>query len=140
MTKSYDDIINLPHHISATHPHMSILDRAAQFSPFAALTGYESAVKETARLTDEQIELDENSKAVLEMKLRILADELANHPKVGITYFQVDAKKDGGAYIDAIGIVKKIDEYERVLLMVDGTKIPIEAIIEIEGELFQAYL
>jgi len=140
MTKSYDDIINLPHHVSATHPHMSILDRAAQFSPFVALTGYEAAVKETARLTDEQIELDENSKAVLEMKLRILADELANHPKVEITYFQVDAKKDGGAYIDAIGIVKKIDEYERVLLMVDGTKIPIEAIIEIEGELFQAYL
>jgi hypothetical protein len=140
MKNSYDDIINLPHHVSATRPHMPALDRAAQFSPFAALTGYEAAVKETARLTDEQVELDEDSKAALEMKLRILSDELFNHPKVEITYFQADAKKDGGAYINAIGTIKKIDEYERVLLMIDGTKIPIEAIIEIEGELFQAYL
>lgn len=140
MKNSYGDIINLPHHVSATRPHMPALDRAAQFSPFAALTGYEAAVKETARLTDEQIELDEDSKTALEMKLRILSDELFNHPEVEITYFQTDAKKDGGAYINAIGTIKKIDEYERVLLMMDGTKIPIEAIIEIEGKLFKAYL
>lgn len=140
MTNQYDDIINLPHHVSATRLHMPVLDRAAQFSPFAALTGYEAAVKETARLTDEQVELDEDSKAALEMKLQILSDELSNHPEVEITYFQSDAKKGGGAYINSIGTIKKIDEYERVLLMMDGTKIPIEAIIEIEGELFQAYL
>jgi len=140
VTNQYDDIINLPHHVSAPRPHMPVLDRAAQFSPFAALTGYEAAVKETARLTDEQVELDEDSKAALEMKLQILSDELSNHPEVEITYFQSDAKKGGGAYINAIGTIKKIDEYERVLLMMDGTKIPIEAIIEIEGELFQAYL
>lgn len=138
MTNPYEDIIHLPHPVSATHPHMSALDRAAQFSPFAALTGYEAAVKETARLTDKQIELDENAKAALEAKLRILLDELSNHPQVKITYFQADEKKHGGSYVDTLGSIKKLDEYERILLMMDGTKIPIDAIVELESELFQS--
>ncbi|WKY43272.1 hypothetical protein Q5O14_11455 [Eubacteriaceae bacterium ES2] len=139
MKKSYEDIINLPHHVSTTHTPMPTLERAAQFSPFAALTGYDAAVKETARLTDKPVELDEDSIAILEMKLQILAGELSNQPEVGITYFQADAKKTGGKYINTIGTIKKIDEFEKVLLMMDGTKIPIKTIIEIECDLFQAY-
>lgn len=136
MTGSYDDIINLPHHVSTSHPHMSTLDRAAQFSPFSALTGYGAAVKETARLTDERIELDDNMKAKLDKKLRIVQDRIDDRQEISITYFQPDDKKDGGAYITTTGCVKKIDEYERVVVMVDGAKIPIEEIIEITGELF----
>jgi hypothetical protein len=132
MKNSYDDIISLPHHISTTRSRMPVSDRAAQFSPFAALTGYEAAVKETARLTDKQVDLDEDSKAILEMKLQILAAELSKQPEVKITYFQTDAKKDGGKYIDTIGIIKKIDELDKALLMMDGTKIAIELIFEIE--------
>jgi hypothetical protein len=136
MTKSYDDIINLPHHVSATRPHMPAIDRAAQFSPFAALTGYDAAIKETARLTGERMELDEYMKDVLSIRLQIIADQLKEHPEIAITYFQPDEKKNGGAYVTVIGIAKKIDEYERILVMTDGTWIPIDEIISIEGQIF----
>ena len=136
MTGEYDDIINLPRPISKTHPPMSAMDRAAQFSPFAALTGYDAAIKETARLTDEKIELDEYAKDALNERLQILAERIKDHPEIAITYFQPDAKKNGGAYVTAIGAVKKIDEYERFVVMTDGTGIFIEDIIRIDGQIF----
>ncbi|QNK42568.1 hypothetical protein HCR03_08375 [Caproicibacter fermentans] len=138
MMGKYDNIINLPHHVSATRPHMAAIDRAAQFAPFAALTGYEGAVKETARLTDERIELDEYAQGALSDRLQIIADRMKEHPKIAITYFQPDAKKKGGAYITAAGTVKKIDEYERVVVMTDATVIPLDEIISIEGQIFES--
>ena len=140
MTGAYDDIINLPHHVSTTRPHMTAIDRAAQFSPFAALTGYDTAIKETARLTDERIELDESTKDALSDKLQIIADRLKEHPKIAITYFQPDAKKTGGAYVTATSTAKKIDEYERVVVMTDGTAIPIDEIISIDGQIFETLM
>lgn len=137
MKKSYDDIMNLPHHVSATRPHMSAIDRAAQFSPFAALTGYGDAITETARLTGERVELDEYMKDVLSVRLQIIADQLKEHPEIAITYFQPDEKKSGGAYVTVIGRVKKIDEYERVVVMIDGTRVPIDEIASIDGQIFE---
>lgn len=137
MTKTYDDIINLPHHVSKTRPHMAAIDRAAQFSPFAALTGYDAAIKETARLADEKVELDEYLKEALSDRLQIIADRIKEHPEIAITYFQPDAKKNGGAYVTTIDTAKKIDEYERVIVMNDGTAIPIDDIISIDGQIFE---
>jgi len=136
MMNPYDDIINLPHHTSTTHPHMSAYDRAAQFSPFAALTGHDAAISETARLTVTRVELDEYSKADLNQRLSIIQDRMDEQPKVSITYFQPDQRKSGGAYITAAGCVKKIQEYEHTVVMEDDTNIPIDQIIAIEGELF----
>lgn len=132
MTNSYDDIINLPRHVSATRPQMPKIKRAAQFAPFAALNGHEAAVKETARLTDERIELDEYIKDAINAKLQFIADRIQDHPEIAVTYFQPDSKKTGGAYVTASGTVKKIDEYTRVILMGDGTVIPIAEIISID--------
>lgn len=137
MTREYDDIIYLPHHISTTRPRMAVIDRAAQFSPFAALTGHNLAIRETARLTDDRVELDEYMKTTLNHRLQILADYLKKHPEIEITYFQPDDKKDGGAYVTVNGTIKKIDEYERVVLMTDGAAIPIDEIISIEGQIFE---
>lgn len=116
---------------------MAICDRAAQFLPFAALTGYDAAVRETARLTAECIELDENSKMILDMKLRLLLDRLSERPEVAITHFEPDERKAGGAYVTIAGVIKKIDEYEHVIIMMDGAKISINHILEIESELFK---
>lgn len=129
---NYIEIIDLPHHTSSTRPRMSVQDRAAQFSPFAALTGYDAAVKETARLTDQRIELDEYEKALLDEKLQIVQEHLKDSVEVTITYFLPDARKTGGKYILYTGGVKKIDRYERTLVMMEGIKIPIEDIIEVE--------
>lgn len=137
MTKAYDDIIDLPHHVSTTHPHMASIDRAAQFSPFAALTGYDAAIKETARLTDERVELDESIKDALSNKLQIIADRLKEQPEIAITYFQPDGKKNGGTYVTAVNAAKKIDKYERVVVMSDGIVIPIDEIISIDGQIFE---
>jgi hypothetical protein len=136
MTRAYDDVINLPHHVSTTRPHMTVIDRAAQFSPFAALTGHDVAIKETARLTDERVELDQYMKEVLSDRLQIIADRIKEHPEIVITYFQPDAKKNGGTYVTATSTAKKIDEYERVVVMIDGTAIPIDEIISIDGQIF----
>lgn len=138
MTRAYDDIINLPHHVSATRPHMTAAGRAAQFSPFAALTGYDAAVKETARLTDDRIELEEYMKDALSHRLQIIADRIKEQPEIAITYFQPDEKKNGGAYVTAISTAKKIDENERVVVMTDGTAIPIDEIISIDGQIFDS--
>ena len=133
----YEDIINLPHHVSENRNHMSLADRAAQFSPFAALTGYDSAIKETARLTDKRIELDETEKYILDEKLRLLQEQLSSGPEIELTFFATDEKKDGGAYHSLVGIVTKIDRLNRRLIMQDGIPIEIDEIIDISGELFQ---
>ena len=133
---SYDDIIHLPHHVSATRPHMPITDRAAQFSPFAALTKHGDAIVETARLTQERKELTEDAKTKIEMRLNLLAKQIASQPQVSITYFQPDEMKDGGSYITVAGIVIKIDVYDHIVVMQDKIKIPIKNIFEINGEMF----
>ena len=140
ITNAYDDIIDLPHHTSTTHPHMSAFDRAAQFSPFAALTGHDAAITETARLTETRVELDEYSKADLNRRLCILQDRMDEQPEVSITYFQPDIKKSGGAYITAAGCIKKMVEYERAVVMQDDTRIPIDQIIAVDGEWFDTTL
>lgn len=127
----YDDIIHLPHHISAKHPQMAISDRAAQFSPFAALTGYEAAIAETARLTTGKIELDEDGKAALDFKLKRLREKLSEQPKVTVTYFLSDERKDGGAYVTVTGSIKKIDDCGRALVL-GGKHIPMDDILEIK--------
>ena len=126
----YEDIIALPHHVSASHPQMSLADRAAQFSPFAALTGYEDAIDESARLTEEQIELDEHAREELDAKLRQIRECGEAHPEITVTYFQKDARKDGGAYVTLTGRVKKIDEYARMISFMDGTAVRIENILQ----------
>lgn len=133
MKKSYDDMIDLPHPTSTKHPRMSAIDRAAQFSPFAALTGHEAAIKETARLTDSRIDLDEDTKVWLNMKIQIISDHLPEHPEVRITYFQPDKKKAGGSYETATNSVKKIDDIQRAIIMMDGQQIPIDDIYEIDS-------
>ena len=113
-----------------------MLNRAAQFSPFAALTGYDAAVKETARLTDEKIVLDEYAKSMLSDRLQMIAEHIDDLPEVTFTYFVPDKKKSGGAYVGVTGMVKEIDEFERIVVLADGTKIPILEIYEIESGLF----
>lgn len=132
MQNNYDDIIDLPHHVSATRPQMSMMDRAAQFSPFAALTGYDAAITETARLTDQKIDLDDYEKEEINDKIQLITEHLGEDFEVVITYFQPDSRKAGGAYVDAVGIVKKIDEYDRVIILQDGKKIPIDDILDID--------
>ena len=132
---SYDDIIDLPHHVSKTRPHMSNYDRAAQFSPFAALTGYDAAIRETERLTDDKIELDEDEKMVLDAKMQILLEHLQEKPLITVTYFCPDEQKSGGTYITVEGLVKRIDCQQRVLVMEDGIQIAVEQIVDITGEL-----
>ena len=136
----YNDIIDLPHHVSATRPRMSMIDRAAQFSPFAALSGYGAAVKETARLTEERLELSEDRKAVLNEKLQILAEQIDSRPEAVFIYFRPDEKKTGGACVSVTGSIKKIDGISREIILMDRTAIPIDQIYEIESELFQGIL
>ena len=141
MTESnhrYDSIKKLPHHQSAIRSHMSLNDRAAQFSPFAALTGYEDAVAEAARLTDTKIELDEYAKGAINERLNAIQDTLDEQPEVSITYYLPDKKKSGGVYVTVTGRVKKVDEYERFIVMRDGVKVAIDDIAEIGGEMFGA--
>ena len=125
----YDDIINLPHRVSTKHPQMPIIDRAAQFAPFAALTGYDAAVMESARLTEKRIELDEYQRELLSVQLQHILARLEERPEVFITYFKPDKKKEGGVYLTVAGIIKKINEVECVLHMSDGTQIPIGEIV-----------
>ena len=136
MNGKYDKITGLPHHVSKTRPQMPMSDRAAQFAPFAALTGYDAAIKETGRLTDERIELDVEALSALDMKYQLLMEALDEAPEVTITYFQPDERKAGGKYVSAVGAVKKIDDFERRITMQDGAKIPMDDVLSIEGELF----
>lgn len=132
----YQEIIALPHHVSKTHPQMLMSDRAAQFSPFAALTGYNSAIRETGRLTEERIELDEEALMALNMRYQLLIDSLKESPEVRITYFKPDEQKSGGAYLTITGVVKKVDDYKRLITMQDGMIIPLDDVLMIEGKLF----
>ena len=130
----YDDIIRLPHHVSDVHPQMSRMNRAAQFSPFAALTGYEEAVRETERLTEEKIELDESQKAVLEERVQRLLAMKDKKPEVSVTWFQPDARKAGGEYVTHSGCLLGYNGQDRVLVMEDGTRIPVNDLYSVEGE------
>ena len=127
----YEDIIHLQYHRSKKHPPMPIIDRAAQFSPFAALTGHDAAIKETARLTEKKIELDEYEVAALDEKLQTIKERLKELPEISVTYFRIDERKEGGEYQKVTGNVKKLDEYKRCLILEDGTRIFIEDILDI---------
>ena len=134
---NYDDIIGLPHHVSEVHPQMGRIDRAAQFSPFAALTGYSDAIRETGRLTEERVELDEDMKEGLDEKLRMLKYQIeeGDYPEAAITYFQPDSQKSGGAYVTFQGRMKRIDAYKRQILFTDGTALSIDRILSIRSGL-----
>lgn len=129
---SYEDIIGLEHHQSMTHPHMSIHDRAAQFAPFSALTGHGAAIAETARLTEHETELDEYVVEEIDEKLQWLVKNLESKPQVTITYFVPDEKKEGGAFVQKTGYVKKLDSYQKTILFTDDTCIAIEKIKDID--------
>lgn len=133
----YDDIINLSHHVSARHPQMPLSDRAAQFSPFAALTGHDAAIRETARLTDAFAELDEGRKAEIDEQLQWIKENQSQKPEIEIVYFHPDLTKSGGAYMTFRGRVKKVDEYNRRIIFTDGTDLPVETLFSIGGELFR---
>ena len=135
-TGKYDDIIHLPNPTPTCKPRMSPLDRAAQFAPFAALTGYEAVVEEAARLTDTRLELSEDMKIMLNDKMQVILDNLASEPFVTITYFVPDSRKAGGSYVEVSGIVERIDECKHCIVMKDDTQIPIEQIRAIEGDSF----
>ena len=134
MNHKYDDIIDLPHHVSPRRAGMPMADRAAQFAPFAALTGYDAAVRETARLTEKRIEPDEDAVAEINRKLRQLYEEMADEPMVSVTYFRPDEKKSGGAYVTVTGRVKKIDPVSQRVVMEDEREIPMGEILSIEEE------
>ena len=131
MKTPYDDIIYLPHHVSQNYPQMSMHDRAAQFAPFAALTGYEAAVGETARLTTERRELDAQEAAELNRRLTDLAARLKDRPEATIEYFVPDERKAGGAYVTVTGRVRNISVSERLLVMEDETVIPLEDVVSV---------
>lgn len=127
----YDDMIHLPHHVSKARSQMPIKDRAAQFSPFAAVVGHQAAIKETERLTEEKADLDEMEKTLIDQELQIIEAQLPNPVSVSITYFKPDLLKSGGCYVRIEGQVKKIDLYHKVLVLIDGTTLSIEALRQV---------
>lgn len=133
----YSDIINLPHYVSKKHPQMSLHQRSAQFAPFAALTGYDGQIRETARLTRERIEIDEEVKEELDRRIAIIKENIKLMPSVSFTYFVPDRRKDGGDYIRIRGNVKKIDEYNELIILENNQTIPISEIIGIESDLIK---
>lgn len=133
----YDDIINLPHHQSADRPHMSVHDRAAQFAPFAALTGHKAVIAETARLTDIRMELDEYEIAALDGRLQLIQEHISERPIITVTYFCPDDKKSGGTYRDKTGAVKKIDDFGKQIIFLDGAMVPIPDIVGIQSDTLQ---
>ena len=140
MSGPYDDIINLPHPTSQRHPRMPIRDRAAIFSPFAALSGHGAAIAETARLTEQRIELDEDTRAELDRRQAVLLEHMDEQPEITITWFQPDERKDGGAYLTATGRLKKFRELERILLLTDGTEIPLQNVVALESGIFRTLI
>lgn len=132
MRGPYDDIIDLPHPVSRKHPPMSMHDRAAQFSPFAALTGHGAAIAETERETSAWVDLEEDEREHLNRQLWILRDRLKEQPRVAITYFEPDSRKEGGAYVTIRGIVRKMDMTERYIQMMDRSQVPIDCIQQID--------
>lgn len=134
MKTPYDDIIHLPHHVSPTRKRMSMIDRAAQFSPFAALTGYDTAIRETGRLTDTGFELAQDGTDMLNEKIRQLQEHIAEAPEVSIHYFLPDERKCGGSYAEIKGTVRRIDGHRQTLTMENGTEIPFRRIYDIDGD------
>ena len=137
--KKYADIIHLPHHVSRKRPQMPMKDRAAQFSPFAALTGHNDAIRETARQTETAILLDEEALSALDFKLQLLAESTYKDIAVSVTYFEPDSTKDGGAYITASGTFEKIDITRREMLLRDGTVILLDNIADINADIFPIF-
>lgn len=135
MSQSYEDIINLPHPTSARHPRMPRMSRAAQFSPFAALTGHEAAIMETARLTDQKAELTEDKKAELDRTQKILLEHMPQQPEIAVTWFQPDERKEGGQYITTVGQLRRIDETQRILWLTSGDQISLDSVMEIQTDL-----
>jgi len=140
MKNDYSDIIDHPHYVSKTRPQMSELERAAQFSPFAALTGYDAAIQETGRLTDERMEIGEEEKATLDRKQQYLLEIISDKPEITVTYFKPDERKSGGAYVSVTGKLKRLDDVERILVLTDGKKIPLDDITDLESESFRGIL
>jgi len=132
MKTPYDDIIDLPCPTSERHPRMSMANRAAQFSPFAALSCYDDAVRETAQYTDSRVELTEEEKGILDAKLQTLAERIAYQPTAAFTWFRPDEKKEGGTCLTVKSAVKKFDSFAGEVVMVDGQRIPIEDILDIQ--------
>lgn len=132
----YADIIDLPHHELTTRQRMPVANRAASFSPFAALTGYDAHIREAARLTEQKTELDEDTKEKLNERLQFALDMADVQPQIKITYFRPDDRKSGGAYVECTGVLKRVDEYEKKVVLADKTQIPIDDIYEIDGEIF----
>lgn len=132
---NYDDIINLPHPDSPSHPRMPLRERAAQFSPFAALNGHQEALRETMRLTDEKIQLDEHTKTILNEKLQRLLAYKTNPPEAVITYFEKDLKKQGGSYKKIAGVVTRFDANKRTVVLKTHLEIPADDIIAIETDM-----
>ncbi len=135
--RKYDDIIGLPHHVSLTRARMPLRDRAAQFSPFAALTGYDAEISETARLTGERLETDDDRNNELNRRINLLIEYAAERPTVAVTYFLADGKKSGGAYVTKEGCFRRLDESVNEIIMTDGTAIPTADIYFIDGEIFR---
>ena len=131
-THKYDDIIHLQRPVSPRHAPMSNYDRAAQFSPFAALTGYEDVIGETGRLTDTEAVLDDSGVSLLNDKLLAIMANIAQNPRISVTYFRDDQRKSGGAYLKITGNVKKIDTYEGVIFLTDERTVPIDRIHDLE--------
>ena len=136
MSGKYDDIIHLPHPTSKKYPRMSVRDRAAIFSPFSALSGHGAAIAETARLTDQRMELNEDAKVELDRRQGVLLEHIGEQPEVTVTWFRPDDRKEGGIYVTTVGRAKKIDEFKRILSMVSGQKIVLDDIVQIESQLF----
>lgn len=135
--QDYSDIIGMEHHRSDKHPHMSNLDRAAQFSPFSALSGYDDCITEAARLTDEKIELDEETRLLLDQKLQLLQSHISSHPQILFTVFLKEALKTGGSYVTISGEVKRIDFVAREILLTDGQVLSLDDIFSMDGTFFQ---
>lgn len=127
----YDDIINLPHPDPKFHPRMSAIDRAGQFSPFAALTGYDAMVAETSRLTDSRVELDEEQMMALNEALAVIIGNIGNHPAVSITWFRKDSRKKGGSYTVTDGVVRDVDLVNRMIVLKEGRNIAMDDIVAI---------
>ena len=140
MSGPYDDIIDLPHPTSRRHPRMPIRDRAAIFSPFAALSGHGAALAETARVTQRRVELDEDTRAELDRRQAVLLAHLDEQPEITVTWFQPDERKDGGAYLTTTGRLRKLRELERILVLADGTEIPLEDVVALESGIFQTFM
>ena len=139
MNEKYSDIIDLPHPVSNRHPHMPVSDRAAQFAPFAALTGYDAAIRETARLTDRKVELTEDTKASLDRKQQILLNHAETHPEVTIIHFKADHRKAGGSYVSVTGRFQTIDSIKCQLVLTDKTRIPLDDILDLESSVIDFF-